>query len=109
MIGPRWRKILRDIWLYKARASVVVLAIAVGIMAFGLIAIVQVIFAERYTEVYQASYPAHATLMLPTFDDALLAEVKQVPGVAGAEARRAMSGKIELAPGYWTARELQAI
>jgi putative ABC transport system permease protein len=109
VISPRWSKIRRDIWRYKARAGVVVLAIAVGIMAFGLISTVQVIVAEKYTDTYQASRAAHAVMMLPTFDDRLLAEVKTVPGVAQAEARQVVIGKIELSPGYWTALELQAI
>src|SRR5260221_2926190 len=109
MIRPRWSKIRRDILLYKVRAVVVVLAIAVGIMAFGLIVTVRVIIAEKYLASYQASNAAHAIMMLPTFDDALLAEVKKVPDVIDAEARRVVTGKIELSPGYWTALELQAI
>ncbi len=56
MINPRRSKILRDIGLYKARALVVVLAIAVGVMAFGLIGTVQVIVAEKYTATYFESH-----------------------------------------------------
>src|SRR5258708_7887353 len=109
MINPRRSKILRDIGLYKARAIVVVLAIAVGVMAFGLIGTVQVIVAEKYTATYLASHAAHATLVLPTFDDHLLAAVRTVSGVAQAEARRVVSGRIELAPNYWATLELQAV
>ena len=32
---PRWRKVLRDIWGNKSRTTLVVLAIAVGVFAFG--------------------------------------------------------------------------
>src|SRR5258706_3957628 len=109
MINPRRSKILRDIGLYKARALVVVLAIAVGVMAFGLIGTVQVIVAEKYTATYLESHAAHATLVLSSFDDQLLAEIKTIPGVAQAEARRIVSGRIELAPSYWATLELQAI
>src|SRR5258708_25312594 len=109
MINPRRSKILRDIGLYKARAIVVVLAIAVGVMAFGLIGTVQVIVAEKSTATYLASHAAHATLVLPTFDDHLLAAVRTVSGVAQAEARRVVSGRIELAPNYWATLELQAV
>src|SRR5258708_34328521 len=95
--------------VYKVRGVVVVLAIAVGIMAFGLIVTVRVIIAEKYVATYQASNAAHAIMMLPTFDDALLAEVKKVPDLIDAEARRVETGKIELWPGYCTALSSQPI
>ena len=31
-LGPRWRKVLRDVWQHKSRTILVVLAIAVGIL-----------------------------------------------------------------------------
>jgi putative ABC transport system permease protein len=37
MIGPRWRKVLRDLWHNKTRTVLVVLSIAVGMFAVGTI------------------------------------------------------------------------
>ena len=30
MLSPRWRKVVRDMWLHRGRTALVVLAIAVG-------------------------------------------------------------------------------
>ena len=38
MIPPRWRKVLRDLWSNKTRTILVVLSIAVGVFAVGMIA-----------------------------------------------------------------------
>ena len=34
-LSPRWRKVVRDLWLNRARAVLVVLAIAIGTFAVG--------------------------------------------------------------------------
>jgi hypothetical protein len=34
-IAPRWRKVLRDTWLHKARTLLVVAAVATGMIAAG--------------------------------------------------------------------------
>jgi putative ABC transport system permease protein len=39
MIRPRWKKVIRDLWMNKSRTLLVVLSIAVGVFAFGTIAI----------------------------------------------------------------------
>ncbi|MEJ2557520.1 MAG: hypothetical protein P8186_15085 [Anaerolineae bacterium] len=41
MISPRWRKVLRDLWHNKARTVIVVLSIAVGVFAVGMIVSMQ--------------------------------------------------------------------
>ena len=38
MLNPRWRKVLRDLWGNKTRTALVVLSIAVGVFAVGMIA-----------------------------------------------------------------------
>ena len=37
MLSPRWRKVLRDLWSNKTRTILVVLSIAVGVFAVGMI------------------------------------------------------------------------
>ena len=38
MLSPRWRKMLRDLWLNKPRALLVVVAMAIGAFGGGLVA-----------------------------------------------------------------------
>ena len=38
MLSPRWRKVLGDLWSNKTRTILVVLSIAVGVFAVGMIA-----------------------------------------------------------------------
>ena len=38
MLSPRWRKVLRDLWINKTRTLLVVLSIAVGVFDVGMIA-----------------------------------------------------------------------
>lgn len=37
MLRPRWRKVLRDVWYNRSRTVIVVLSIAVGVFAVGMI------------------------------------------------------------------------
>jgi putative ABC transport system permease protein len=37
-MGPRWRKVLSDIWGNKTRTILVVLSIAIGVFAVGAVA-----------------------------------------------------------------------
>lgn len=37
MLSPRWRKVLRDLWSNKTRTALVVLSIAIGVFAIGMI------------------------------------------------------------------------
>ena len=37
MLRPRWRKVLRDLWSNKTRTLLVVLSIAVGVFAIGMV------------------------------------------------------------------------
>ena len=46
MLSPRWRKVLRDLWGNRARTMLVVLSIAVGVFAVGMIAGSQVLFSR---------------------------------------------------------------
>ena len=63
MLRPRWRKVLRDLWLNKNRTIVVVLSIAVGVFAVGTIATSQIILSRDLRAAYLATNPAHATML----------------------------------------------
>ena len=81
-------KTWRDLWLFKARTTLVVLAIAVGASASGVAVTSLIVLRRDLREGYRATNPAHAILSTSPFDAALAAQVAERPGVAAAEARR---------------------
>src|SRR5512136_2322018 len=87
-INPRWRKILRDLWEHKARTILVVLAISVGVFAFGILASSRVVLDQNMSEEYLAINPASASLTLRPFGDSLIDAVRKFPEVDDAEGRR---------------------
>ena len=48
MLTPRWHKVIRDLWSNKTKTILVVLAIAVGLFAFGSVFITQDVLVARY-------------------------------------------------------------
>ena len=58
MIAPRWRKILRDLWGQRTRTVLMVLSIAVGVMALGVVSITYVIVTRDLPAGYRAANPA---------------------------------------------------
>lgn len=100
MGSPRWRKVLRDIWLHKARTILVVLAIALGIFGAGAVLTTWALMRVTVRDGYAATHPASATLRVDSIDTALLRRVERVPGVGPAQARRVLSGRA-LVQGTW--------
>lgn len=96
MPSPRWRKVLRDLWNNKTRTLLVVLSIAVGVFAVGMIAGAQSIIAADLPAAYNAVNPSSATLYTATFDDDLLATVRHVDGVRYAEGRRSNTVRVKV-------------
>ena len=60
MLSPRWRKVVRDLWNNKSRTVLVVISIAVGVFAVGLIAGTQAILSTDMPAAYAAVNPASA-------------------------------------------------
>ena len=106
-VSVRWRKVLRDVWLHKARTMLVVLAIAVGIIGAGSVLNTWWLVRQATTEGYLATNPASATLRVDSVDAALLAAVRAMPALAGAEARRALVARVQ-SGGTWRTAVLYA-
>ncbi|HTD28835.1 MAG TPA: ABC transporter permease, partial [Xanthomonadaceae bacterium] len=88
---PRWRKMLRDVWLHKSRTLLVVIAVATGMIGAGALLDAWSLVQRVTAETYQASHPVSATLRVDALDPALLALVRAMPEVAAARARRVVS------------------
>jgi len=96
-----WSKAARDLRREPTRSVFVVLAIAIGIAAFGTVLSSYAILVRELNRGYLDTHPASAVLRTDKVDDALLAQVVKRPGVAEAEARRVLRGRIKAGPAEW--------
>ncbi|MGA9335006.1 MAG: ABC transporter permease [Rudaea sp.] len=97
LIAPRWRKVLRDAWLNRTRALLIVLAIALGMTAAGAVLDAWALVRRATLETYAATHPAAATLLLNApIDDALLARVRALPAISSARVRGHVQAAIRI-------------
>lgn len=100
MLKPRWRKVLRDVWSNKTRTALVVLSIAVGIFAIGMIGGSRVIMTRDLSGNWLALNPASATLNTDSFDEELVQAIRRMPAIGDAEARRTVSVRVQVGSGW---------
>jgi len=95
MIPPRIKKVLRDLWGNKGRTLLVVLAIAVGVFAFGSVFITQELLLKNIQDSYIASHPSDVTLSLSDFDESMVTWVKTQKDVSNAKGFSLQTVKLE--------------
>ncbi|MEJ2448664.1 MAG: ABC transporter permease, partial [Anaerolineales bacterium] len=107
---PRWRKVISDLLDNKARTLLVVLSIAVGVFAIGVLAGTYVIISQDLGVTYAANNPSNMEIRLDDFDEDLLHTVQEFEGVKDAEARRVFPTLIR-PPGEskWTSVDVVAL
>lgn len=98
MLNPRWRKVLRDMWGNKTRTILVILSIAVGVFAVGMIAGSQVVFDRDLNGSWASVNPASATLYTAPFDDELVWSVQRMPDVQVVDGRRSFGVRFKTNP-----------
>lgn len=91
MKSPRWSKVASDLLSNKARTLLVVVAIAVGIFAFGSVFITQEVLVRNLKVEYINSKASNITLYLSDFDTTLIRWVSSQPGVSGAAGKTSAS------------------
>lgn len=101
MNSPRWRKVLRDLWLGRGRAALMIVAIAAGNTGVGGILTAYAIVSREMSRNYLGTNPAAATLEMDSVDDALVREVRARPGIAAAEARTSLLARVRIGPDTW--------
>ena len=109
MVSPRWRKVLRDLSSNKTRTVLVVLSIAVGVFAVGMIAGSQAILTRDLSAGYQAVNPASATLATEPFDDDLVEAVRGMREVSAVEGRRSFNVRVKVGADEWKTLQIFAI
>lgn len=96
LLRPRWRKILSDLWNNKARTVVVVLSIAVGTFAVGLVSSAYIILSSDVNADYLSVNPHAAVISSSSFDDDMVSTLKQIDGVSQVMGRNVLSVRIYL-------------
>ncbi|MCS6774700.1 MAG: FtsX-like permease family protein [Anaerolineae bacterium] len=87
VIAPRWRKVLRDLWINKTRTLLVVLSIAVGVFAVGAMAGARTILARDLRLQHAASNEASFTVFASNLDEQFVRAIARMPQVADAQGR----------------------
>jgi putative ABC transport system permease protein len=90
---------VRDIGEHPVRCALAVLAMTAGAFGVATIATSYTILTRELKATFAGTTPASAVLTVERLDDAVLAAVRALPGVADAEARPAASARIRLANG----------
>ncbi|MBI2862935.1 MAG: FtsX-like permease family protein [Chloroflexi bacterium] len=109
MLSPRWRKIGRELCQHKARTVLVILSIAVGIFAIGMIAGTQSALVEDLTAAYASTDPASALLSVEPFDEDMVQTIRNLKGVKEAEGRRILNVQVMVGSDQWRTLRLLAI
>ncbi len=108
MMSPRWRKVAADLWGNKARTVLVVLSIAVGVFAVGMIAGSGIILTRDLRAAYEATSPSSGQIFTrDSFDEDLVNTIRRMHGVRDAEGRRTVGARYNIGPAQW--REIQLI
>lgn len=93
-LRPRWWKVLRDLWLHKARTALVIAAIVVGLVGAGTVLDTWALLRVVTRDGYLMTKPAAGTVRFDVVDSALLASIRALPSVRAATARQTVSARI---------------
>ena len=95
--NPRWRKVFRDLGGNKSRTLLVVLSMAVGIFAIGVVSGSQSVLLRDLNGSYAATQPESGIVIVnDNFDDDLVAAVDSLREVDAAQGKRAFTVRFKL-------------
>ena len=110
MLSSQWHKVLNDLWGNKTRTLLIVLSIAVGLFATGVIVITRTILSAEMEKGYAAITPSSGTLRIrEPFDQEFVRSVRAMKDVQEADARRSFTLRVRDAAGKWRDIRLFAI
>jgi len=94
IVDARWTKIFKDIWTNKTRSLLVILSIAVGVAALGMIYNAGRIIQRDLYGQFQNGNPAHVYMYVSPFPKELANSVENMREVQSAQATRILAAKI---------------
>lgn len=93
----RWIKVYRDLWNNRSRTILIILSIAAGVFAIGLIGMAQQALTTSLNDQYANMRPADAILRTePSLDDDFVESIRHMRGVDEAEGRRSLALRLSL-------------
>ena len=102
MLSARWYKVLHDLLGSKVRTVLIVLSMAVGLFAVGIILSARSILSEGLAGSFAAINPSSGTVRtMELFDEDFLRSVRSMPDVQEADARRSIGARVQVSPGNW--------
>ncbi len=101
ILNPRWQKVRRDILSNKTRTVLVVLSIAVGIAAIGMVTGSHVVMSHDLPTAYAQINPAHGLIGLSSFDENLVQSIARMPEIAAAEGKSRIGVQVRVGPDQW--------
>lgn len=109
LIAPRWRKVWADLWGNKLRTLLVVLSIAVGVFAVGMVYSSYLMFQRDLSSSWGTAAPASASIYADPFEEELVDSIRSLRGVKEAEGRRNVDLRVRSATNEWRQMFLTAI
>lgn len=110
MIAPRWKKILRDLWVNRKRIILSVLSIAIGVFAVGTISHMYLLVSRDLVKSYNSSQPADIIIQTgDLFNQDLVDALVRMPEIRAIQGWRSLSYQYRL-PGKdkWYRMQLYA-
>lgn len=101
MLSPRWRKLLGDVRMAPGKAVLALLAIGLGVFALMTTLGSYTVLKREVGRSYQVTNPPSATLTVDAIDAGLLAAVRELPGIAHAQAAGKARASVRGADGKW--------
>lgn len=105
----RFLKVWRDLWVNKTRTFLIVLVIAVGVFALGMVFSTRFMLSQDLNQAYLATNPSSAILFTDEFDKDLLDTVARMDNILEAEGRRHEVVRIEVGQNVWQDLRLEAL
>lgn len=96
-MNVRWIKVWRDLWSSRSRTVLVILSIAMGVFAIGMIASTYTTLTISLSQQYTSLHPADAILQTePAMEDDFVAGVRHMRNIDEAEARRSIALRLSM-------------
>ena len=102
MLSARWHKVLHDVLGSRTRTALIVLSMAVGLFAVGIILSARTILSDGLARSFAAINPSSGTVRTAQlFDEDFVRSVRAMPDVADADARRSITARVQIASDTW--------
>lgn len=108
MMRPRWHKALADLWSNKMRSLLVIVSIAIGLFAVGLISTTHAWLGLAMRDGYAAQNPANIIITAAGFPADFVDRIRNLPDVQEAEGVALVSLRVQTGQDTSTPIDIQA-